>query len=297
MAKLNANGLQIEYDEFGSRDNPAVLLIMGLGTQMIAWSAEFCAGLAAGGYRVIRFDNRDVGLSQWLNGRKAPSASRLLLKHWLGVPSGAPYRLGDMARDASAVLDGLGVDRAHIVGASMGGMIAQLIAVNEPERAQSLTTIMSSTGNRRLPQARADVRKLLLRDRAPSHDRTAYIDSAVQFFQTIGSPAFPRSDAQWRELMGTAYDRGVNPAGFFRQLAAIIEDGDRRRRLRQVRTPTLVIHGDADPLVPLAHGQDLAAVIPGAQLSVIKGMGHDLPPQLVPGLVTLLHQHFAKAVA
>jgi len=292
--KLRANNIELVCETFGNPEHPAVLLIMGLGTQMIAWSEAFCRNLAGGGFHVIRYDNRDTGQSQSMDALGRPRLYRMLLKQWLRLPSRPPYRLRDLAADAIGLLDGLGIDRAHVVGASMGGMVAQHMAADWAERLISLNLIMSSSGDRRLPSADRKVRKLMLRKRPPRTDRAAYIESAVELLVTIGGPHYPRSPEQWRELVGRSFDRGVNPAGFYRQLAAIIEDGDRSELLSRLTQATLVVHGDADVLIPVDHGRDLAEKIPGARLAVIEGMGHDLPPQLTPGIAKLLLQQFAR---
>ena len=286
---VTANELRICYDEFGDPAHPAVLLIMGLGTQMIAWPEAFCEHLAIGGYRVIRFDNRDVGLSQKLVDARVPNLLRMLLASGLGLPLRVPYTLHDMARDTVGLLDGLGIERAHIVGASMGGMIAQLIAGDHPQRTLSLTSMMSTSGARSLPSASRQVQRLMMR-RAGSGEEE-YLRYASRLWQVIGSPMYPPEKQELRERLLASYRRSYYPEGFLRQFAAIVASGDRVDLLRRVQRPTLVIHGSADALVPVEGGIHTAELVPGAQLAVIKGMGHDLPVVLLPRLASLILEH------
>lgn len=291
MAQVQANGLQIEYDTFGESGHDPVLLIMGLGTQMTAWSPDFCNALAAHGRYVIRFDNRDVGLSSKFHGAKAPGRWRYFLHHVFKAPLNAPYSLDDMADDATGVLDALGIDSAHIVGVSMGGMIAQLMTVKSPQRVKSLTSIMSTSGDPKLPRPRREVIRQILMKRPKSGDPEQLIEHLVESFQMIGSPAYPRSEGEWRELISAAVRRSSYPQGFRRQVAAIFADGSRVERLTAIDRPTLVIHGSDDPLVPVECGIDTARHIAGARLEIIEGMGHDLPPQLVDRLTSLIADH------
>jgi pimeloyl-ACP methyl ester carboxylesterase len=291
MAKLQANGLQIEYDSFGEATGNPVLLIMGLGTQMTAWSTDFCQALAAYGHYVIRFDNRDIGLSTKFEGVKAPSRARYVMHHLFRVPLRPPYSLGDMAADAVGVLDALGIESAHVVGASMGGMIAQVMTVNRPQRVRTLTSIMSSSGAPGLPKARPDIVKHVFADRPNTGDADAMLRHLTRSAQLLGSPGYPRSEEEFRELITAAVQRSFYPMGFVRQMAAIVADGSRVRRLQTIDTPTLVIHGSDDPLVPVGHGIDTAKHIKGARLEIIEGMGHDLPPQLIDRLAALIADH------
>ena len=289
---VTANGLRICYDEFGDSAHPAVLLIMGLGTQMIAWPEAFCQLLARGGYRVIRFDNRDIGLSQKLANERVPNLLRLLFASGFGLPLRVPYTLHDMARDTVGLLDGLGVERAHIVGASMGGMIAQLLAGDYPQRTRSLTSMMSTSGARSLPRASRQVRRLMLR-RAESGEEE-YLRYASCLWQVIGSPAYPPGEQELRERLLASYRRCYYPQGFLRQFAAIVASGDRVELLRRVQRPTLVIHGSADALVPVEGGIHTADLVPGARLALIDGMGHDLPKVLLPRLASLILEHISN---
>jgi pimeloyl-ACP methyl ester carboxylesterase len=275
MPNVRANGLTIEYEEFGDRRAAPLLLVMGLGAQMVLWREEFCEQLAARGYRVIRFDNRDVGKSSWLDDLGVPDVSAVFAAAMLRQPVKAPYLLRDMAADAAGLLDALAIGKAHVVGASMGGMIAQAMAIDFSTRLLSLTSIMSSTGNPNLPPPKPEAMAVLLAP--PPANREQAIDRSVTVFRTIGSPGFPFDEAEVRARAALSYDRGFNPNGVVRQLAAIMASGNRHDALRGIHLPTLVVHGRDDPLVPLAGGEDTAAAIAGAELLVIDGMGHDLP--------------------
>ncbi len=293
MPQITANGLSIDYDERGGRDDPAILLIMGLGAQMLLWPDMFCDMLADQGFRVIRFDNRDIGLSQKFDGAAVPDVKDIVAGLMSGKPLKVPYLLGDMAADAVGVLDALGVGKAHVVGASMGGMIAQLVAIHHPERVLSLTSIMSTSGRYGLPPGKPEaMEKLLLRPAGT--DRQSVVDHSVMLAGVIGSPAYPVPEEQVRAFSERTYDRSFYPEGMPRHYAAILSSGSRDALLPGVTAPTLVIHGDADPLLPVEHAHDTARLIPGATLEVIEGMGHNLPPQLNLRLTTLIGRH-AKA--
>lgn len=296
MSRLRVNGLQIEYDTFGEHGHDPVLLIMGLGTQMVGWSPQFCEALAAHGHYVIRFDNRDVGLSTKFDGIRAPGRLRYVLHRYLRLPLGAPYSLRDMASDAAGVLEALGIADAHVVGASMGGMIAQLMSVHHPHRVRTLTTIMSTSGAPGLPRARADVMQHVFVKRPVTGDKDDMLEHMLMTMRLISSPAYPRSDSEWRDLLNEILDRSFYPPGFRRQLAAIIEDGSRVQRLRRIDKPTLVIHGSEDPLIPVECGVDTARHIEGAKLEIIEGMGHDLPPPLIGRLASLIAEHASSSV-
>ncbi len=291
MAQLHANGLQIEYDTFGESSADPVLLIMGLGMQMTAWTPDFCNALAAHGRHVIRFDNRDIGLSSKFHGAKAPSRWRYFLHHFVNAPLKAPYSLEDMADDAAGVLEALGIESAHIVGVSMGGMIAQLMTIRSPQRVKSLTSMMSTSGDPKLPRPRREVIRQIVRKRPKTGDPEQTIEHLVKSFQMISSPAYPRSEDEWRERISAAVRRSSYPQGFMRHVAAIVADGSRVERLKAIDRPTLVIHGSDDPLVPVECGIDTARHIRGARLEIIEGMGHDLPPQLVDRLTSLIASH------
>jgi len=293
MPQLQVNGLQIEYDTFGEANADPILLIMGLGTQMTAWPVDFCNALVAHGHYVIRFDNRDIGLSTKFDGVKAPSRLRYVMHHFLNTPLRAPYSLEDMASDAAGVLEALDIDAAHVVGAAMGGMIAQLVTVRYPQRVKSLTSIMSSSGDPGLPRARPDVVQHVFRNRPSAGDADAMFAHLITSAQLISSPGYPRSDEEWRELIGASLQRSFYPPGFIRQMAAIVADGSRVERLRKINTPTLVIHGREDPLVPVEGGIDTARHIRDSRLEIIDGMGHDIPPPLVEKITGLIADHAA----
>jgi pimeloyl-ACP methyl ester carboxylesterase len=297
MPKVQVNGLHIEYDTFGEEGREPILLIMGLGMQMIGWSSEFCDTLAAHGHYVIRFDNRDIGLSTKFDGVRAPGRLRFALNRLIRVPLGAPYTLEDMAADAAGLLVALEVDKAHVVGASMGGMIAQLMAARYTECVRSLTSIMSTSGAPGLPGARSEIVQHVFVNRPDTDDVDIMLEHALKSMHLISSPAYPRSDEEWREFLGESLDRSFYPPGFRRQLAAIVNDGSRVERLRTVRKPTLVIHGSEDPLIPVECGVDTARHIEGAKLEIIDGMGHDLPPPLIGRLTSLIAEHASLSVS
>ena len=279
--KLQANGLQIEVDVQGPAGGEPVLLVMGLGMQLVAWPQELVDALVARGFRVIRFDNRDIGLSQGHDHLGMPRMVGAMLRYTLRLPVPSPYKLRDMAGDAVGVLDALGIPAAHVCGASMGGMIAQQMAVRHPQRVKSLTLIMTTSGARHLPQPSLRVRQALLaRPRSTAvADVVAHLEGLVH---TIGSPGYRPEPARLRERLEASVRRAYRPAGTARQLLAIVADGDRTPLLRQIRHPTRVIHGADDPLVPPAAGQQLASQIAGATLDLVPGMGHDLPLPLLP---------------
>jgi pimeloyl-ACP methyl ester carboxylesterase len=293
---VRANGLQLAYEEFGEPDQPAIVLIMGLGTQLIAWPEDFCRGLAARGFRVIRFDNRDIGLSQKIEGMQLPNLVKLAAYSRLKLPMKVPYTLHDMAKDTVGLLDALDISAAHLVGASMGGMIAQLVAGNYPFRVLSLTSIMSTSGCRSLPAADRKVSLHMLR-RPRNADAEALQEYGMRTWRLIGSPGYPPTDEALREKLSASYQRSHYPAGYIRQLAAIMASGDRVLLLKKIVAPTLVIHGKADPLVPVAGGIDTARHIRGARLELIDGMGHDLPVPLLPYFVDLIGSHAEQALS
>jgi pimeloyl-ACP methyl ester carboxylesterase len=274
-----ANGVEIAYETFGDPEDPPLLLVMGLASQMILWDEPLCEMFVSRGFRVIRFDNRDVGHSTHIKGGPKPKVLRAMA----GITRNPHYTLEDMADDSFGLLDDLGIEAAHVVGASMGGMIAQTMAIRRPERVLSLASVMSTTGNRRAGIPRLRAFTVLLR-RAP-RDRDSYVEYVARIFKIIGSPGFDR-DEQWiRKLAGESYDRGVDRAGPARQIVAIQASGDRTRALVGVRCPTVVVHGTDDPLIPVRAGRATARAIPGSELIEIEGMGHDLPPELWPRIV------------
>jgi pimeloyl-ACP methyl ester carboxylesterase len=293
--KIVANGLQIEVEDSGpgaaGERRPAVLLIMGLGMQLVAWPPDMVQALVNAGYRVIRHDNRDVGLSQRMESLGKPNLIWAGLQHKLGFAPRPPYTLADMAADALGVLDALGVTQAHVVGVSMGGMIAQRMALAAPQRVLSLTSVMSSSSAPDLPQARPEVMAALLR-RPSGRDRQAVVDHYVRLFRVIGSPGFVTPEAELRQRIAVAAERGFYPVGTLRQTLAVMADSARAALLAQITAPTLVFHGHDDPLLPYACGEDTARRIPGARLVGVAGMGHDLPGPVVDRLLAALLPHF-----
>ena len=287
MTSATANGISIEYETFGDPGAPPVLLIMGLGCQLTAWDPDFCRALAAAGFFVIRYDNRDVGLSTWFDDAGDPDIGALLA----GTAS-SPYAIADLAADAAGLLDALGITSAHIVGVSMGGMIAQTFAIDFPERTRTLVSIMSTTGDPTVGQPHPDALATLMVP--PATSREEAIEQSVATWRVIGSTGFPFDEDRVREQAATDYERGFHPAGTARQLAAIITQPDRTKELSVLDVPALVIHGEADPLVDPSGGQATAAAIPGATLDLVPGMGHDLPPERTDQLVADLAAHFSR---
>jgi pimeloyl-ACP methyl ester carboxylesterase len=282
MPQAKANGISIEYESFGRDSDPTVLLIMGFAAQLTVWPVAFCQGLAAKGFRVIRFDNRDVGKSTHLSDKGAPNAAEMVAKMMSGQPIDAPYLLNDMAKDAVGLLDALHIKQAHIVGASMGGMIAQLVAADHPSHAKSLVSIMSTTGRRDLPQAKPEAMMAITQPPA-SNSRDDRIAAALKTWKVIGSPGYPATDTELRAFAEEQVDRvPYDPAGISRQMAAIFASPPRNDVLKNVRAPSLVIHGADDPLVPVEGGKDTAASIPGCKLVIVPGMAHDFTLALVP---------------
>jgi proline iminopeptidase len=291
---MNTAPLHIEYESLGDPARPAIVLIMGLGMQLTGWPDSFCQALVARGYRVIRFDNRDCGLSGRVPAKKRANLLLAMAAAALGLPVRTPYTLADMAGDTIGLMDSLGIARAHIVGASMGGMIAQVLATKFPQRVLSLTSIMSTSGNRRVSKPTKPARKALLSRPADPKNPESVIEHLVEMFGIIGSPAYPSTREELRLRLGHSVRRAYYPAGVARQLLASIASGDRRKQLRSIGAPTLVIHGADDPLVPLAAGRDTAQSIPGAELLVVEGMGHDFPEALMPRLATAIADHCDK---
>ena len=286
--KIKANGIEIEVEDTGvvpGENRPVVLLIMGLGMQLIAWPPALVRSLVDAGYRVIRHDNRDIGLSQHFDHLGPPNLVWTMIKYKLGVSIRPPYSLSDMASDAVGVLDALGVAKAHVVGVSMGGMIAQRMAIAAPLRVHSLTSIMSSSGARGLPEATPKVRRVLL-SRPASAAPEDILAHYMHLYKTIGSPAYPIPEREMKSRIQVSLKRSFHPQGTMRQMVSIVADThSRAEALGAVRAPTLVLHGHADPLVPYACGEDTARRIPGARMVGIEGMGHDLAPGVVERLM------------
>ena len=290
-----ANGIDICYEIFGDAKAEPMLLIMGLGAQMLLWDDAFCEQLAARGFRVIRFDNRDIGQSSKLTGGKRLTVFELLKLRFLKIPVAAPYKIIDMARDTTGLMDVLGIKSAHLVGASMGGMIAQEIAISFPQRVRSLTSIMSTTGNPKVPPPTKEAAAMLMAP--PPATKEEYFARFAQTWKILRVGSFPDDEALDPSRAARIYARGLNPAGVGRQLRAILASGSRKARLHSVTVPTLVIHGTVDPLVRPEGGIDTAASIPGAKLLMIEGMGHALPIPMWPQIIDAIDKHAHGAAA
>ena len=283
------DGITLCYERFGDASDPPVLLVMGLATQMIAWREEFCEQLVERGFHVVRFDNRDIGRSTHMDGIRWPTLRNLLLRRF----SRRQYTLADMADDTAGLIRNLGIAPAHVVGASMGGMIAQTLAARHPELVRSLTSIMSTTGSRVKGQPHPTVYRNLLG--SSPREREAYADFVVKTYGLVGSPGFERDEVAIRELGLRSFDRGRNPAGVARQMGAILKSGNRTAELRTIKAPTLVLHGDRDKLVNVSGGRATAAAIPDAKLRIIEGMGHDLPRGAWDQIIGAIAEHAQSA--
>lgn len=292
--RISANQIEIELEDSGEPQRPAVLLIMGMGMQLISWPPGLLRALHQAGFRVIRFDNRDAGLSSHFDHAGVPNVLWQGFKTHFGLPSQPAYGVLDMAKDALGVMDALQLKRAHVMGISMGGMIAQRLALLAPHRVASLCSIMSSSGAPDLPLPDAKVLQMLL-GKPTRPGLPAAIDHTVEFLMAVSSPAFPPDVGLLRALVTTSMQRSYRPDGIARQMHAVMTDTERANLLRQITAPTLVIHGKADPLVPYACGEDTARRIPGARLLGVDGMGHDLPPPVVQSIIAafipFLHEH------
>ena len=293
MPKAKVNDIEIEYETFGEPSSKPLLLIMGLGAQMINWDEEFCEKLVERGFYVIRFDNRDVGLSTKFEEAGEPDLMKLFMSVQKGEKIEAPYTLEDMADDAVGLLDVLNVDKAHICGRSMGGMIAQIIAYRHPKRILSLISISSSTGNPDLPRPKPEAMQVLVNP-IPT-EREAIIENGVNRMRIIHGSGFPFDEERARKLVGNSFDRSAYGQGFGRQLSAVIASGNRKPALASITVPTLVIHGGDDPLVPLEGGRDTAEAIPGSELLIIEGMGHSLPPEVWLQVIDAITKNAFKA--
>jgi pimeloyl-ACP methyl ester carboxylesterase len=293
MTQVDSNGLQIEYETFGKPDSPALLLIIGLADQLIDWDENLCKQIAQRGHYVIRFDNRDTGLSTKIDDAGVPDIMKTIEALMTGESVNPPYTLEDMADDAVGLLDALAIEKAHICGMSMGGMIAQTVALNYPERVLSLISIYSSTGDPEEPQPKPEAMEVLLAP--PPAEREAYIEFRMKFFNTISGPGFPYDQEWLRNHVAQEYDRSFCPQGAARQIMAILTQKSRKPALASLSMPTLVIHGNDDPLVRVECGKNTASAIPGAKMMIIDGMGHDLPhggawPQIVDAIVDHMHE-------
>ena len=280
--QVSANGISLEVDDRGPPDGPPLVMIMGLGMQLVAWPDGLVDLLVERGFRVIRFDNRDIGLSQRFDHLGVPNLAMAGMRHTLGLPVASPYRLADLADDTAALIEALGLRSAHVCGASMGGMVAQHLAARHPQRVKSLTLMMTTSGARHLAQPSLKVRLALMSRPTDPRNIESIVDHFVKLYGVIGSPGYPTPPELLRERIGASVRRSYRPAATVRQLAAIMADGDRTPLLRTIAAPTMVIHGAADPLVPVACGRELSRQIAGARIDVIDGMGHDLPQALWP---------------
>lgn len=294
MPQYAANDLSLEAETFGDASHPAIVLIMGLGCQLINWPEALCEALAAGGFFVVRFDNRDIGLSSKVRAGGDPEFFKNILRSRLGLKVRAPYLLRDMAQDTLALMDSLGIARAHLVGASMGGMIAQQLTLDHPERVLSLSSVMSSSANPRLPQASWKIQLRLVK-RPKSRERADLIEHATETWRVLASPKAVPPEAERRALATRQIDRSVYPRGYIHQLLAILASGSRHKRLPQITRPTLVLHGAEDPLIPVAAAHELHRLIPGSTLEVLSPMGHDLPVPQLPRIAQLLLAHARTA--
>ena len=293
MSHVTANGIRIEYETFGDSSFPALLLIAGNGAQMLFWDVEFCELLVKTGRFVIRFDNRDAGLSTKFDEAGIPDSMAVIKAAMEGKAVESAYSLEDMADDCVGLLDALGIQKAHVCGASMGGMIAQVVSYRHPEHVLSLTSIMSNTGNPDVPQGKQEAIAAVV---APApEEREAYIEHNLDVWRRIWSPGFPFDEGRARTFLEQSYDRSYYPQGMARQSTAIIACGDRRGSLSSIKISTLVIHGDDDPLIPVEAGKDAARVIPGARLLIIDGMGHDMPKEVWPEIVAAVSRHSKQA--
>ena len=290
-----ANGIDICFEIFGDAAAEPMLLIMGLGCQMIHWDDDFCRQLAARGFRVIRFDNRDIGKSSKLTGGKRLTPLELLKLRFLKIPVAAPYKISDMAADSVGLLDALGIESAHLVGVSMGGMIAQEIAISFPQRVRSLTSIMSTTGDPKVPPPTREVATMLMLP--PPASKEEYLERFAQTWKLLRVGSFPQDEALDRDRAERAFERGLNAPGVGRQLRAILASGSRKQRLASVKAPALVIHGTVDPLVHPEGGKATASAIPGAKLLMIEGMGHALPVPMWPQVIDAIAAHAHGAAA
>lgn len=296
MPQVNANGLRIEIEEHGDRSHPAVLLIMGLATQLVHWPPAMIESLVGAGYRVITFDNRDIGLSERLDSRSSPSPALMLLGRAMRIGwMLAPYKLDDMARDTVGVLDALDIEQAHLLGVSMGGMIGQIVAAEHGDRLKSFTSIMSTTNNPALPKTRREVVRAIIKGRGRALSPEEQINQSMSIVEMISTPDGGRDEEEFRRLIAHAVERCNYPDGVRRQIAAIVASGDLRQWTRRIKTPTLIIHGKIDPLTPYQGSVDMASNIPGSKLEIIDQMGHDLPPKYLDQLMSTIIEHMRSA--
>ncbi|NIM96193.1 MAG: alpha/beta fold hydrolase [Anaerolineales bacterium] len=286
---VKVNGIELVYDTFGDPDAAPIVLVHGLGAQMVSWDRDFCEALASLGYWIIRFDNRDIGKSSWLDDFGAPNIMEMIRAASLSQSIEAPYTLWDMANDTIGLMDVLKIESAHLIGVSMGGMIVQSMAINHPDRLRTMTSIMSTTGNPDLPMPKAEAIEVLFRPVPTSLEE--YIEANLATDDVLRGPRYPCDEERLRARSELEYDRGLHPQGFGRQLAAILASESRKELLMSITVPTLIIHGDADPLVPLEAGVDTAEAIPGAKLLILEGVGHSLPVPVWPEVFNAIVEH------
>ena len=289
-ATVNVNGVDIAYQLHGDKQHPTLALIHGLGAPLTAWPKAMVEQLVEQGFQVLLFDNRDIGKSEQLNHLKMPNLAWLMFKLKLGLPIKVPYKLEDMMTDTIALLDELQLEKVHIVGASMGGMIAQLLTINHPERVHTLTSIMSTTGNKKLPRMTEEVKQNFA-EKPASHSEADILKFNMTKWQVIGSPDYPAEHEYLTEFVKGLLERGITAKGSLRQMLAIMATKNREKRLAKINTPTLVLHGDADPLIRVECGKATAAAIPNAKLITYPGMGHDCPIELIPSIVKDIVTH------
>ncbi len=296
MAAVTANGITIEYEERGSNSDPVIMLVRGLGTQLIDWPEDLIDGLAGKGFRVVYHDNRDAGLSSKIEDAGTPDIMTIMGKVMRGEPGEAPYNIDDMAFDVVGLQDALGISSAHVLGISMGGMIVQVLAAKHRERVSSMISVMSSSGNPDLPPGKPEAMQVLMTPPKDPDNRESVILHGMEIQRITGSPGFPENEEVRRRISTARYDRCHCPEGQMRQLAGVFASGSRVELLKTISLPSLIIHGADDPLVPVEAGKDTAANIPGASLEIIEGMGHNIPTELVPRFVDLIvnHAHMAK---
>lgn len=292
MPNLTANGITLAYEDHGEPTAPPVLMIMGLGGQLAMWPDELIESLVAGGYRVITFDNRDIGLSHQHAGEKPPKIVPQIILRRLGIKLKTPYTVRDMADDTIGLIEALKLEHVHLVGISMGGMIGQHVAAIAPAKVASFTALMTATGNPKLPRPAPHVMKAMIRRGPQPKARNEIIDASVGVFGVIGTPGEDHNTNGMRERIARSYDRNHNPMGVARQMAAIAAAGDFRSYTRQITAPTLVLHGSEDPLVPIEGGEDISNLVPGARMKVIEGMGHDVPRRFLPEITKHMLAHF-----
>ncbi|MEO9969910.1 MAG: alpha/beta hydrolase [Hyphomonadaceae bacterium] len=293
MPNMTANGISIAYEDHGDPTAQPVLMVMGLGGQLAMWPEELVQSLVQGGYRVIIFDNRDIGLSHQHLDETPPKIIRQILLRRLGIKLKTPYTLLDMAKDTIGLIDGLQLGSVHLVGISMGGMIGQHVASLAPDKVRSFTALMTTTGNPKLPRPKREIMNAMIRRGPPPTTRDEIIDASVATFAVIGTPGEDHNTNGMRDRIARSYDRNYNPKSVARQMAAIVAAGDFRNHTRSISAPTLVLHGSADPLVPIEGGRDITNIVPGAQMKVIEGMGHDVPPRFLPEITDHMLAHFS----